>query len=546
MALTRPKKWCVVLAVVLIVLFFVLPWLLGLFLRGTVESGIADTIKAPVKLGGLSLRFVPPGLVLTNLEISGGGKLPLVKTPMLKASVSFGSILGGDLHVTGITISGAQASLACDDKGRSLLVEFLEAMEPSERTKPLPIDELVVKDSHAKLFVPQKLLAPNSGLLLDPATVEVGSLRISGLVLPVPGQRAGTETWGRLVVDGLKLRAPIRDVPAPVPIADAGPPLEEGVTLDRASLRFALPTTTPGALRVEDARIEGLKVRNVLTRAGTPETLRRLVPSLALCLVGAPTKEKEPAAPGLFDGVYVTDLATSGSALEVFGPDGNGKPCFWRLTDLKAEVKSLPLGAGADTPAEKPGLLRIASPSKSSEGDGQLTVEWKGVHGTWPELDFECLIELTGLALTPVSVRVEETADAGIGKGQMAASFAGPTQRGRLQWDGSVTLSKDTQLAGRDISGSIVSAMSRVATGEPIRTIRIRGTLTDPDVAMPDFVAGAVKNMFEKAILGGSMNMFGAFGEGMGAAVQQGMRQTGRLIEKIPGLGGILGGDEKK
>jgi hypothetical protein len=84
-----------------------------------------------------------------------------------------------------------------------------------------------------------------------------------------------------------------------------------------------------------------------------------------------------------------------------------------------------------------------------------------------------------------------------------------------------------------------------VATGNPIKTIRIRGTLEKPEIQPPDFVAGAVANMFEKVLTKGSINPLGVFSDGMVAAVDQGMREGQKVLKKVPFLGGILGGKEE-
>jgi len=548
MAMTKPKKWCVVLAAILFVVFLVLPWVLGSALRGTVEAKIADAVKAPVKLGGLSVRLLPPGAVLSDLEVGAAmpetGGAPLARIPSLSLSVSWGTVFGGPVHVTSLKASNADVALACDAQGASLFKKFLDNIPPSDRKDPLPIDDLVIRNAKAVLYVPQELLAPTSKVGLEPVTATLDYAHVRDLIVPPPDKPAAQEQWGAVDVEGLRIRAPLKGVNAPASPPEAGEAIEEGVALGGFGAEFSLPTTMAGTAKFRGGHAQGLKVRNVLTALDVPETLTRINSSLALCLAGVPEK-KPKTTTSLVGSGYVEDLAVVGSAFEISGPDGNGKPCFWRLTDLKVELQRIPLGRGAETPAANPGLLRLSSPSKSSEGDGNLLVEWTGVKGRYPELDFDLKLELSGMALTPLSLRVEEAVHAGMVKGQMACSFAGPTRQGKLGWDGSATISKDTKLSGKGVSGSLVSSLATVATGNPIKTIRIRGTLEKPEIQPPDFVAGAVANLFEKVLTKGSINPLGVFSDSMGAAVDQGMREGQKVLKKVPFLGGILGGKEE-
>src|SRR5512137_2671647 len=104
MAMTRRRKICIAVAVLLAFLFLVLPVVLGVALRGAVEEKIGKATKAPVRLGSLSDKWLSPGAVLEDLEVGEAvpeiGGAPLAKIGTLKASVSWDTVFGGPLHLT--------------------------------------------------------------------------------------------------------------------------------------------------------------------------------------------------------------------------------------------------------------------------------------------------------------------------------------------------------------------------------------------------------------------------------------------------------------
>jgi hypothetical protein len=248
------------------------------------------------------------------------------------------------------------------------------------------------------------------------------------------------------------------------------------------------------------------------------------------------------SAPFYIDGLQVRD-----SALEICGPDANGKPAYWRLANVEIDVQKFPWGPGAETPTGTQGLLKVASPTKSTAGDGNLLVEWTGIQGKWPKLSFDTKEELKGLPLAPLSTRVEEKTGAGV-EGSMDSAFAGPTRDGALQWDGSVTLSKDTKLVGKSAKGKVLSGlssmtsdMSGLATGKPIEGFGVRGTLDDPKFKQPPIVSGAVMELAKQVLLEKSVSLPDIMGKGVGDVFGKGVGEGKEVLKKVPGLGGILG-----
>ncbi|MCW8132194.1 MAG: hypothetical protein KIS92_17740 [Planctomycetota bacterium] len=549
MAISKGRKICVALALLLIVLVFVLPFVLGLFLRETVEKKIGEAVNAPVKLGGLSVSLLMPGATLSNLEIgeatAATDNRPLVAFESLRVNVSFGTVFGGDLHVTGFKSKGAQVHLACDEKGEATLAAFLDKMPPSTRTAALPIDSFSMRDSLIFLHVPKAVLAPKSSLEFEPVQIEVTGLNVGDLVLPAPGQAVPKEQWARIEVSEVAIRSPVKGQPAVDAIAEAGEPIAEGVTLTSIAGQIMFPDALTKPLKIQGVVIDGLNIRNVLNKPGDPDTLDRIMGARGACLKSPPAKPGEKGMSLGNGGVYLADLNMGKSAIELQGSDANGKPAYWRMTDLKAEIEKIGAGPGTDGLGGGPGHLKIASPTRSSEGDGEFSLAWTEVTGSWPQLTFKQAFSVTKFALPVVSSRVEHSTGAGIEKGTLDAEFSGTTTQGKVEWDGSITLSADTKMVGKGYTGKLVSSLSAVATGTPIKTVRIRGTLEDPQFNPPDFAAGALLSIGKGIVSGNPFNAFKAFGTAMGSAVDQGVREGEKLIKKIPGVGGLFGGDEK-
>lgn len=549
MAMTRRRKICIALAVLLIAFFFILPLVLGVAMRGTVEKKISEVTKAPVKLGSLSVNLLPPGAVLGNLEVGEPvaelNGAPLAKIGSLKASVTWNTVFGGPKHITSLKIHDVSLALACDEKGSSNLQRFSEKMGPSDRKDPLPVDSIVVKNAKITCYVPPKLLAPESNVTPDVTTATAGYLRIDRAVFAPPGQRMAAERWMSIEAEDVRVTAPLNGIVAAAAAAEAGPPMDEGAFLKEASFELAMPAADD-VLKVRKGSVHGLKVRNVLHAPNTPETLERMIVSLKAAAQGSAglksrKGDSKDTAPFYIDGLQVRD-----SALEICGPDVNGKPAFWRLSQVAIDVQKFPWGPGAETSPGEQGLLKIASPSKSTAGDGNLLVEWTGIQGKWPKLTFDTKEELKCLPLAPLSARVEERTGAGV-EGSLDSTFAGPTRDGAINWDGAVTLSKDTKLVGKSMKGkmlsrlsSMTSDMSGLATGKPIEGFGVRGTLDNPKFKQPPIVSGAVIELAKQVMLEKSVSLPDVMFKGVGDVFGKGVGEGKDVLKKVPGLEDFL------
>jgi hypothetical protein len=533
--------------------FLILPFLLGLFMRGSVEKKISEATGAPAKLGGLSISLIPAGAVLSDLTVgeseAAAGNKPLAQIDYLKANVTYGTVFGGDLHVTSLKIRGADVNVGCDESGQSTLAKFLDKMPASTRTAALPIDSFSVRESRITMHVPKSMTAPASSLEPEPVQVELRRLSVDGLVLPAPGLCVPKESWADIRVSGLTVRAAFKSEKAAKTDdkKEQAKELteEEGIDVMDIGGQIMFPDAATKPLRIKNVKIDGLRVLNRLRRPTDPETLEIIQTARGACLTAPPPKPGEKGMSLGNGGIFVEDVAMGGSTIEIRGPDASGKEAYDRFTDLRLDIAKLGFGPGTAALADGPGHVKLESPLKTTAGEGNVLLEWTDVKGSWPELSFKKKLVLNGFGLAAVSSRIEKGCGAGVSKGTLSSEFAGTTTNGKIEWDGSVTISKDTQMEGKGFTGKMVSSLSSVATGEPIKTIRVRGTLLDPSVDMPDFAAGALYSIGKGVVSGNPTNIFKVFGSAMGSTMDQGVRETKKVIEKVPGLGGLFGTEEK-
>jgi hypothetical protein len=228
--------------------------------------------------------------------------------------------------------------------------------------------------------------------------------------------------------------------------------------------------------------------------------------------------------------------------IETRGPDADGKMAFWRLTDVKIAGKKLAIGEKLKN--SETGELKAESPSESSSGAGNLALIVSNITGSYPNWSFECDYKLNSVGAAPFSVPTQEsTRGVGIKSGQISMSFAGAAKNGKLDIDGSLTLSKDF-----DITGTVAKQLARIERGVPLRPVSIRGTLENPKLSWPSAIAGVLGNAFEKILTGGPVGILDTAGGFMGGASEQtirnatkGMEGAGDLLKKVPGLNDLFG-----
>lgn len=548
--MSKKAKWLLVAVALLLVLVIILPFVLGIALRGKVEGEVAKAFNAPVKLGGLSVSILSPGATLSGLEVGAPagetGNQPLAKIEKLSAGVSWGTVFGGDLHVTSLQIAGADIHVGVDDEGLSTLEKFLGNMPAGEPRKvELPIDYMRVTDSKITMYAPVAVVAPGAVHEPEPVTVDLQNLVVQDLVLPVNGKPAAKEVWTSIGLEGLKVRSPLKGVEPLAPPEAAGTPLEEGLTLDAAEGQMQIPASLDKPLLLRAGKLSGLKVRNVILNANDPQTLDRIAAFRDRCLRTPATKPGETGMVLGNGGAMVQDFTMAGSVIEIDGYDADGNLAYYRIKDLAINLKNFGYGAGAEASAEDPGHLKLESPTGSSEGDGDILADWKNITGTWPTCSFENEFHVNGVPMTPFSALVKKSTKVGVRKGNLGTEFAGPVTNGKIKWDGSLTLSKDTDLAtGEGMIAGMKKEIAKAATGEPLKTFRVRGTLSNPKFEPPDMVAGIVWNVVQSVATGSVTGVLDTFTEGMGAAVDQGVRETKKVLTKIPGIGGLFGGEE--
>ena len=532
----------------LIAIVFVLPVLLGFALRGSVQAKVEAALNAPVQLGSLSIHLLPPGATLSGLVIGKAqpeaGNQPLIAIDSVRASVALGTVLGGDPHVTSLRISSLNLNAAVDAKGESSFSRFVRELPVSSRKSALPIDSLSASNVRIHTYLHEKVALARAPQGTADATLDVGSVSASNLLLPPPGELLGSEVWTELTLRDIHCTAPaLEKAESP---SDG---LVDGAHVAKLEAELAQATSTRTPVRIRRLDLSGAEAATVYTQPGHPPALTRALAALKLAFGESEpaavheSGNKPPAPTGT--GLLIESLSVENSKIETRGPDASGKLAWWRLNTLTLSGANLAIGP--EVAAQGNGSLKIGSASESTSGPGKLSLALTNITGGFPRWSFDCDYKLENVAAPPFSVAAEEAtsrvATTKLQAGLISMEFNGPAKNGKLEIDGSLTLSPDFE-----VTGTLASQVVKLTRGKPIKTIRVRGTLENPKVSWPDAIAGTLGNAFEKILTGGPIGIVDTASEFMGSAVGQGVREATKVIpggsDIIKKLPGFLGGKD--
>lgn len=525
-----------VVVVLALLVFVVVPMVIGIFAKDKVLAGIQDAIGAPVKSSGVSVNLLPPGATISNLEVGNpdpaANNQYVAKINSLSVSVSWGSVFGSDTHVTGCTINGLTANISVDEGGVSSLARLIDAMPPTTRKTNLPIDSLVLKHAVANVFLAPSKKTVNVSADQPDGTLKIDYASVSDLVLSPPGQALGKEFWSTVYVQDVAMTAP------GIGIEKDNSGLRDGVFLGRLDANFAQSPTEGQPIKVKMVALSGLEIAQVYSTPGVEPAARRASWVIPMGLKPSAKQGKANGIPELL----VDAVTIKNSKLETRGVDASGKPAFWRLNDLKGDAANLAFGPGVAAPAA--GHITLNSTSESSSGAGNFSLEFKEITGSYPNWTFPTSsYKLDGMAASAFSVPAQHSTGSAIKSGTVSMEFSGPARNGQLQMDGSITLSSDLE-----VTGTVNNQIAKIVRGQPLKTVRVRGTLEKPEIQFPDAFAGLAGKMFSGIITGGPMGVMDSVGGFMGSSVDQGVREASKglekgqeLLKKVPGVNKIFG-----
>lgn len=524
-----------VLVVLALLVFVIVPMVIGIFAKDKVLAGIQDAVGVPVKASGVSVNLLPPGATISGLEIgppdAAANNQPIAKIDSLSVSVSWGSVFGSATHVTGCTVNGLTASLSVDENGVSSLTRLMDNMPPTKRTTDLPIDSLVVKNVTTRVFLAPNRKTVNVSADQPDGTLFIDYASVSNLVMAPPGAPLGREIWSTVYIQDVQMTSP------GIGIEKGSGGLRDGVYLGRLDATFAQSPTEGQPIKVKTIALSKLEIAQVYTTPGVEPAARRASWVIPMGLKPSAKQTKGPGIPELL----VDVLTIKNSQLETRGTDAAGQPAFWRLNDLKGDAANLAFGPGVVAPAA--GHIKLESTSESSLGAGAYALDIKDITGSYPRWTFQASQKLDGMAATAFSVPAQHSTGSAIKSGTVSMEFQGPAQNGQLQLDGSITLSNDLE-----VTGTVNNQVAKIVRGQPIRTVRLRGTIEKPDVQFPDAFSGLAEKMFKSIITGGPLGVMDTVGGFMGTSVEQGVREATKTMEKgtdvlkkVPGINKIFG-----
>lgn len=531
-------------------------------LKTELEKRLGEALHQPVKVETYALSFDPPRATLRNLVVgepaeSADGH-PLAQIPVLEVDYVPSALLGGEMRFTEMRFQGTKFHVGVDENGRSTFERFLQRMlDPDAKTKDkgkaggLPsLGNLRFTGTTLTFYAPKKVAAPDGRRRPGPLTVTAERLVIKNLS-PTPPQLkekeaqnakaekpAAPDPWIVIDFKGLAVRAPLINVEARRARLPDGRMLDEGLAVDQGTAQILWENEPRALLKARAVRLAGLWGLSHQPGAGENETLARIARTLRAGLLGA---EETPQGGDAQTSVLVQDLTVERSALEfsALAPDGN--QAYWRLSELYVDVENFGVGPAASVPASTPGHLVLRSTTASSEDAGEFSLEWNELYGSYPELTFAQRFKMTGLALPAMNTRMGSKRKDGFASGHLDAAFRGRTERGNLDWKGHLTVSPDATLADEDDADRKARALQRVATGVPVEPVRVRGTLQDPEVELPDYA----KHAFGEVLHGISSSGVGKFFRktfGVVGDVVKGVGEgTKEVIKHVPVIGDIFG-----
>lgn len=531
-------------------------------LKTELEKRLGEALHQPVKVETYALSFDPPRATLRNLVVgepaeSADGH-PLAQIPVLEVDYVPSALLGGEMRFTEMRFQGTKFHVGVDENGRSTFERFLQRMlDPDAKTKDkskaggLPsLGNLRFTGTTLTFYAPKKVAAPDGRRRPGPLTVTAERVVIKNLSPTPPqlkekeAQNAKAETpaapdpWIVIDFKGLAVRAPLINVEARRARLPDGRMLDEGLAVDQGTAQILWENEPRAFLKARAVRLAGLWGLSHQPGAGENETLARIARTLRAGLLGA---EETAQGGDAQTSVLVQDLTVERSALEfsALAPDGN--QAYWRMSDLYVDVENFGVGPAASVPASTPGHLVVRSTTASSEDAGEFSLEWNELYGSYPELTFAQRFKMTGLALPAMNTRMGSKRKDGFASGHLDAAFRGRTERGNLDWKGHLTVSPDATLADEDDADRKARALQRVATGVPVEPVRVRGTLQDPEVELPDYA----KHAFGEVLHGISSSGVGKFFRktfGVVGDVVKGVGEgTKEVIKHVPVIGDIFG-----
>jgi hypothetical protein len=243
----RVAAWIVGILVVLVVAAYLIATS-SAFLKAVILPRVSAALDADVTVGSASIHPFKE-VVLRDLKVQAKGQEPIVTAPEVRARYSLMDIIGGNLHISEVTLESPTVSLVQNPDGTSNLDPLLKALsqkpaapkpQPSGPSKPPRIDLGKFALNHATIRQVKNYAGGHRDVLeLTNVTVTLENL--------------GNGRTGRLALNAELHVADNPPAPAPAGLLDAS---------IKGSYDFALtgdlkPATVKGGTRLEVSRAEG-------------------------------------------------------------------------------------------------------------------------------------------------------------------------------------------------------------------------------------------------------------------------------------------------
>ena len=237
-------------------------------------------------------------------------------------------------------------------------------------------------------------------------------------------------------------------------------------------------------------------------------------------------------------GLWIEDFETNDAVIEIVGGGNAGKSAFWRLKG--AQIKAGNLAFGENVQQSTPGFLKLESATESPSIPGHVSFSVTDISGSYPNLTFKCVYHVDNVDATAFSSMAESAQQVQVEHGSLSMDFSGGANAGQLAIQGNVTLSSDFTISG----SSMKKLGVELTRGKPIDGVTIDGTINHPQIHLPKDLAmlgELIGNLLGSGPLGildetvGQIPVIGSV-----------VKETTKIVGKIPIIGGLLGGDKDK
>lgn len=528
MRLSKGLKILFVFLGIIVAAVVATPFVARAIVKGKLDAKLKREFGDLATYSSMSVTYSPFGFTVNDLQL--GARLPEANgEPIIKIqtySAVVHSIFDSELHFKNVLFKNCEVNATVDERGESSLAMLVREKPLSVRKTELPIDNLEVENVHFKFFVARQ---PDGDKSAGASTtsLRVSSIHAKDFIMPVPGHLMTHEQWITAVIEKIEAGD----------AADKNP----AIRLDKIAFQLDQAESTEVPVRLKNFKVENSECITDYAGGGISPAFKRVISNIEAGFGLKESKEikavKEDGRLPHGTGVLLEDFLASNATIET-----RSGQAFWKLSGAK--IDSGNVAFGEKLAPKSPGFLKVESATQSSTGPGTMALHVTELSGSWPRSSFRCDYRLENVDALAFS-NMPSRSDVRIVRGSLSMSFSGGATDGNLNLTGSVSLSEDFEIS----SGNVLKKIgARLKRGKTIDNVTIDGTLEHPQIHLP-------QDLSELGELLGNIIVSGPIGIAdstvgkipvLGQVVMTPVKETTKVISKVPLIGKLFGGDKDK